>query len=275
MSDKLIPVKSVATFQFAGLLPADRPPTPTRQAAMELVQCTDDLLLKAPYPVRDFLLRSFRSFGLPIDYPGLPFWVERAARHVFTICYPTLRKADWTNPSPEDFGKLSGHLAAMVAHSKEGTAIFQRLPKPTAEEFQAFFAKVEPPLRVLIDEGWRLPPAEAEAFIRGLNHAYARTFDAVGLPRGWNTNSPVLLGLCLGWRYIVTQSPTLSALRNQFAKLFGEQEIGTDDRVKKICQRLGLRFAGNRAADCQGTSVILDVPTETKVASPRLLIQVL
>jgi len=198
------------------------------------------MLLKTPVEFRDFLLRFFRSCGLLIDYPELPFWAERAARHFFTICYPTLRKSDLTNPSPEDFGKFSGHLLAMVAHAKEGTAIFQSLPKETSDELRTFFVKIELPLRVLVDDGLRLPPKEAEAFLRGMNHAFARTFDAVGLPRGWNTNSPVLLAICLGWRFIATKSPTLSTIHQQLAKAFGQQEIGTEDRVKKLPRQQNL-----------------------------------
>ena len=61
-------------------------------------------------------------------YPKLPFWTERAARHLFTIFYPTLRKDDWSNPSPEMAAKVSGHLLAMIAHAKAGTAIRFRRP---------------------------------------------------------------------------------------------------------------------------------------------------
>lgn len=266
MSNALVPVKDLATFRLTSLIRRDTalPTTRKEKAAVELLDCFDDLLATTPLGCRDFILRFFRSLGAEVDYPGLPFWAERAARHVFTIFYPTLRNSDWRNPSAEDLGKVSGHLLALVSHSKEGTAIFQRMSPEAASEFRAFLAKIEPPLRVLVDEGLRLPPPEAAPFLRGLNHAFARTFDAVGLPRGWNTNSPVLLGLCIGWRYIVVQSPPLSALHQQLAKAFGTQEIGSEDRVKKICHRLGLRFGGDRAADCQGTTVILDVPTEAK-----------
>jgi hypothetical protein len=262
MKNALIPVKSPADFRFASLIPTANNLTPTQKAASELILCFDDMLQKTPLEFRDFLLRAFSSFGIPIDYPKLPFWLERPARHIFTLCLPTLRNDKWSEPSPEMLGKYCGHMAAIIAHAKEGTAIFQRLPKESADELRSFFLKIEMPVRVLLSEGANLPPKEAEAFLRGLDHAYKRTFDLTGLPRGWNTNSPVLLGLCMSWRYIVTQSPTLSALRNIFAKQFGEQEIGSDDRVKKICHRIGLRFAGNRATDSQGTSVILDVPTD-------------
>lgn len=264
MSNELIPVESLASFRLTSLLRTDKALTPSQKAAGELVQCLDEVLQRTSLEVRDFVLRFYRTMGVPIDYPGLPFWAERAARHLFTICYPTLRNSDFTNPSPEDFGRIAGHLLAMVSHSKEGTAIFQRFPQETVEELRAFFVKIEPPLRVLVDDGLRLPPKEAEAFLRGLNHAFGRTFDAVGLPRGWNTNSPVLLGLCFGWRYIASKSPPLSAIHQQLAKTFGTQEVGTEDRVKKICHRLGLRFTGDRAAGSQGTTVILDVPTEAK-----------
>lgn len=266
MNNALVPVKDLGTFRLTSLIRPNSalPVTRREEAVAELVGCFDDLIQKTPLAFRDFLLRYFRSLGLPIDYPGLPFWAERAARHVFTIFYPTLRNSDWHNPSPEDMGKVSGHLLALVSHSREGTAVFQRLPEATAAEFRAFFAKIETPLRVLIDEGLRMPSSEAGEFLHGLNHAFGRTFDVVGMPRGWNTNSPVLLGLCMGWRYIVTKSPTLSTLHQQFATLFGRQEIGTEDRVKKICHRLGFRFGGDRAADSQGTTVVLDVPAQLK-----------
>ena len=260
-TNALIPVKSPADFYFASLIPALATLTPSQKAAAELISCFDDIFQKTPLEFQDFILRALSSFGLPIDYPRLPFWTERAARHLLTVCLPTLRNDDWNTPSPEMLGKYCGHLAAIIAHAKEGTAIFQKLPKESADELKIFFLKIEMPVRVLISEGSNLPPRDAKMFLRGLSYAYERTFDLTGHPRGWNTNSPVLLGLCIGWRYIVTQAPTLSKLRNIFAKQFGEQEIGDDDRVKKICHRLGLRFSGNRAADSQGTSIILDVPT--------------
>lgn len=271
MSNELIRIESVASFRLTSLIRTDKALTPSQKAVGELFQCFDEVLLKAPLEVRDFLLRFWRSCGMPIDYEGLPIWAEKAARHVFTICYPTLRKADFSNLTTEDFGKMSGHLWAMIARSKEGTGIFQRLPKETANELRVFFTKIEPPMRVLVNEGLSLPFKEAEAFTRGFQHALSRTFDVMGLPCGWNTNSYVMLGICLGWRYIVTNSPTLSALHRDFVKLFGNerQEIGTEDRVKKICHRLGLRFTGNRATGSQGTTVILDVPTERQMISDK------
>ncbi len=271
MTTALVPVKDLATFRLSSLIAAVGKPIETQgdKALCELLGCVDDLLLKAPLGFRDFLLRFFRASGWPIDYPSLPLWAERAGRHIFTIFYPTLRNVDWHNPSPEHIGKLCGHLLAIVSHAKAGTAIFQRFPDATKAEVQAFFAKIETPLRVLIDDGQRMPPHQATLFIHGFAHAYERTFDVVGMPRGWNTNSPVLLGLCMGWRFIVAQSPSLASVHRSLSKLFGQQEVGTEDRVKKICHRLGLRFGGDRAVDSQGTSIILDVPAQVETTSDK------
>src|SRR5689334_17888285 len=159
----------------------------------------DTVWPQLPPAVQDFLLRSMRSFGAPIEYPALPFWAERAARHVFTLLYPTLRKADFDNPTPEDVGRMTGHLLAMISHAKAGTAIFKRLPAESAHEALTFFLKLEPPLRVLVQDGLSLPTSESTAFLKGMNHAFSRTFDSVGLPFGWNTNSPVMLGICIVW----------------------------------------------------------------------------
>jgi hypothetical protein len=180
-----------------------------------------------------------------------------------------LRKSNLNNPSPEDFGRMSGHLLAIVSNAKRGSAIFQRLPEATAQGAKDFFLKLELPLRVLIDDGLNLPPDDAAAFLRGMNFAFTRTFDVTGLPFGWNTNSPILLGICLAWRSIASKSPSLPVLHGELEKALGEQLVGSEDRVKKICHRLGLRFSGNQAIDSKGTAVILDVPSEAKAISDK------
>lgn len=264
MNTQLIPVSGPSSFRLVSLIPQDKHPPPVRQALTDLADCLDELWQKTPPDVQDLLLRFFRSVGVPLAYPSLPFWAERAARHVFTIFYPTLRKEDWANPSFETIGKVTGHLLAIVRHSQSGTAFFNRLAPDTAAEARRFFGRIDRPLRVLISEALERDPTESGPFLKGLEHAFARTFDAVGLPRGWNTNSPVLLWICMAWRYIATKSPTLPSLHRELVKFFREQEqmVGSEDRVKKICSRLGLRFSGDRTSDRQGTTVILDVPTE-------------
>ena len=130
-----------------------------------------------------------------------------------------------------------------------------------------FCLKIEMPLRVLIDEAISLPPDEAGAFMSGLSHAFRRTFDISGWPMGWNTNSPILIGICLGWRMIVTQSPSLPFIHKELVKVLGENAVGSEDRVKKICHRAGLRFSGSRTGDSQGTTEILDVPSVSEEQS--------
>jgi len=266
---QLIKVPSVKDFQLTSLVPIDEPRTARNQALRELGECVNALWPRMPTVVQDFLLRSARSFGASIDYPALPFWAERPARHVFSILYPTLKNSDFNHPTTEDLGRVCGHMLAFTLHAKDGTAIFKRLDAATAELIKTLFHRVELPLQVLINDGLNLPPHEAGKFLKGLNHAFSRTFDAVGLPCGWNTNSPVLLGICLMWRFIATQSPSLPELHRALAKAIGEQIVGSEDRVKKICHRVGLRFSGNRAVDREGTAVILDVPSATKKISDK------
>ena len=139
------------------------------------------------------------------------------------------------------------------------------MPDKSAEEARDFFLKIETPLRILIDEGLNQLPSEAAAFMKGMHHAFGRTFDATGWPVGWNTNSPVLIGLCFLWRTISTQSPALPELHKEFVKALGENIADSEERVKKICQRIGLRFSSEGAAVSQGTVEILAVPSETKM----------
>jgi hypothetical protein len=269
MNNALIPIKSAADFRLASLFDTDRELTRAQRAAKELIECVDIAWKDVPPVLKDFFLRFLRSNGIPIDYPPLPVWAERAAHHFFTICYPTLRKRNLNKPSPEDFGRAAGHMLAMVAQAKEDGKIFQRLPEKTTKEIKAFLAKIDAPLRILIDDGLHLPGDEAGAFLRGLNHAFHRTFDATGWPIGWNTNSPVLIGICLGWRLITTESPSLPFLHKALVKAIGESLIGSEEHVKKICQRIGLRFSGNRAIDREGTAVILDVPSAVQTKSDK------
>src|SRR5262245_57892534 len=122
MSNQLVPIRSTADFRWASLIQHEGPLTRSQQAAKELFHHFDSVWNEIPSHIQDFVLRFFRSCGLPIDYPALPFWAERAARHVFTICYPTLRKTNLNNPSPEDFGRVTGHLLAIISHAKRGSA---------------------------------------------------------------------------------------------------------------------------------------------------------
>ena len=222
--------------------------TRSQKAALDLLECFDGLWQEMPPVMQDFTLRFLRSNGMPVDYPPLPFWAERAARHFFTICYPTLRKSNWQNPSQEDFGKAAGHMLALKTHALNRTAIFQRLPDKSANEARDFFIKIQTPLRILIDEGLNQTPDESAAFLRGLNFAFARTFDATGWPKGWSTNSWVLIGLCYSWKAIVTKSPSLPELHKDFVKALGENLAGSEERIKSICHRIGLRFSAERAA---------------------------
>lgn len=266
---ELIKFNSAADFRFAAVVEITPNTSQHDLAVHSLLECVDSVWHEMPLPVQDFFLRFMKSLDVPIDYPSLPFWAERAARSVLLILYPTLRKSNFRKPTPEDLGRICGHLLAYSLHAKEGTAIFARLPKETSEEAKKLFGKVEIPLRVLIDEALNQTPDESASFLRGMNHAFAKTFDSVGLPFGWNTNSPVMLGLCLGWHIIATKSPTMSELHRGLAKLLGEQIVGSEDRVKKICHRLGLRFSGDRTIGSQGTSAILDVPSRVERISDK------
>ena len=266
---QLVPVKSPAEFRLTSLIQIRGDLSRGEKAAAEFFECCQGVWQKMPVEVQDFLLRAFRSFGLPIDYQPLPFWLEKAARHLFTICYPTLRNADFKNPTPEDCGRVTGHLLALIAHAKEDAAIFQRLPTATSKEVREFLIRIEEPVRVFLDEGLRLPVHEAKPFLVGLNDAFGKTFDSIGFPRGWNTNSPVQFGICLLWRFIVSESPSLPALHHRLAQVLGSHIVGDEDRVKKICHRLGLRFSGNRALDSKGTPLVLDVPSATKMISDK------
>ncbi len=265
----LLAVKSPRDFSFAAISPVSTSPTPRELAIRELAVAIDQVWQVLPGWFQDFLLRALRSFGAPVEYPSLPFWAERAARHVLTLAYPTLRKADLNNPTSEDVGRATGHMLALISHAKAGTALFKRLPVATVKEVCAFFLTIESPIRVLVQDGLSLPTSESAAFLKGMNHAFTRTFDGVGLPIGWSTNSPVMMGICLLWKVIAMRSPSFSELHRGLAKMLGEQVLGDEDRVKKICLRLGLRFTGDRSVNREGTSTILDVPTELKTTSDK------
>ena len=274
---QLVRVQHPAEFRFSAVVQATGEPTPSDKALSDLGNALDLVWHEMPYVVQDFLLRTARMVGWPIDYPGFPFWMERVARHVIFIMYPSLRKTNFSKPTTEDFGKVTGHMLAFIIHAKEGTAIFARLPRESSVALKNFFTRVETPVRVLMNEGLSRTPEESAAFLKGLNAAFSRTFDAVGMPIGWNTNSPVLLGIALMWRAIVAKSPTLPEVHKELVKMLGdvrkpgkgEAVVGSEDRVKKICQRVGLRFSGNRAVDSAGTAVILAVPPETKAISDK------
>jgi hypothetical protein len=68
MKNQLIPVKSLADFRFASLIPSETNLTASQKAASELIVCLDDMIQKTPLEFRDFILRAFSSFGLPINY---------------------------------------------------------------------------------------------------------------------------------------------------------------------------------------------------------------
>lgn len=261
MNQEMTPAKTLESFTLSSLVPAKSDLTPIQAAAADLVCAFDDVWRVMPLEARDFMLRCFSSFGMPVGYPKLPFWAERAALHVLTIVYPTLRKCDFRNPTIEDLGRFVGHLSALVSHARQDSEVFQRMSEKTSAEIRAFLFRIEAPVHALATEALKLPPSEAGLFLKGMNHAFSRTFDTFGMPFGWNTNSPIMLGLCLGWRYIATKAPTLAILHRQLAEMFGKQEVGSEDRVKKICQRIGLRFSGSKKSDSQGTSIESAVPS--------------
>jgi hypothetical protein len=266
MSD-LLPVKSAAEFSFAALIPKTGELTTTQQAAAQIIKEFDVLWRAFPTEVQDFMLRAMASFGIPVDYPKLPVWGQRAAHHLFFLCYPTLKNIDLRNPDSEAFGRFTGHLLAIIGHAKQGTAIFEKINGKIEEESRNLFLRIEAPVKVLANEGMSLPPAEAEKFLKGMNHAFSRTFDAVGWPVGWNTSSMIQISIAIGWRYIATKKPTLPQLHSELAKFLGSQEVGDTDRVKKLCHRLGLRFDGKTEA--RGTTIILDVPAQQEVIPDR------
>ena len=180
----LIPVPSLAGFRFSSLVPKDAVLTSSQKAALELLECFDGVFAEMPLEFRDFLLRFFKSSGIPLDYEELPFWAHKAARHVFTICYPTLRKSDMKHPATEDFGRIAGHLWAIIRHAKERTAIFEKFPGPTVEALRGFLLRIEVPVAVLIQDGIAQPPHESKKFMAGMAHAYERTFDVTGMRKG-------------------------------------------------------------------------------------------
>ena len=255
----LVPIKSASDFSFVSILPKTDTLTVTQEASVQILKEFDVLWRAFPPEMQDFMLRGMRSFGVPIEYPSLPVWAERAAHHLFFLCYPTLKSHDLMNPTPESFGRFVGHLLAIIGHAKNGTAIFQKSNGPIEEEMRNLFLRIEVPTKILLNEGMNLPPAEAAKFLAGMNHAFQRTFDAVGWPKGWNTSSPIQIAIAVGWKYIQSQKPTLPKLHSELAKYIGEREVGDQDRVKKLCHRLGLRFDGKQDG---GTSIVLDVPAQ-------------
>ncbi|HEY1170329.1 MAG TPA: hypothetical protein VGH19_03070 [Verrucomicrobiae bacterium] len=258
----LLPVKSAAEFSFAALIPKTGELTVSQQAGAQIIKEFDVLWRAFPQEAQDFILRAMTSFGLPVDYPKLPVWGQRAAHHLFFLCYPTLKNVDLSNPDSEAFGRFTGHLLAIIGHAKQGTAIFAKISGKVEQEVRDMFLRIEVPVKVLANEGMSLPPAEAAKFLKGLNHAFSRTFDAVGWPIGWNTSSMIQISIAIGWRYITTNKPTLPQLHRELAKFLGIQEVGDTDRLKKLCHRLGLRFDGS--SDKGGTPIILDVPPQVE-----------
>ena len=214
------------------------------------------------------MLRFFKSSGLPLDYEELPFWAHKAARHVFTVCYPTLRKSDLMHPTTNDYGRIAGHLWAMIRHAHDRTAIFEKFPGPTTEAIRDFFLRIEAPVAVLIHDGMTQPPHESKKFIAGMSHAFERTFDLTGMPKGWDTTSRVYLGICLSWRLIATHAMPFRQLHQWLEKTFGRQEVGSEERVKKVCDRMGLKFDDVIGADSRQETVEIQAVRGTVATTP-------
>lgn len=265
----LIPVSLPNKFRFSSLVPKDAVLDTSQKAAVELLICFEEVWATTPVAFQDFVLRFLKSSGIPLDCEELPFWAHKAARHVFTICYPTLRNSDFKRLSTEDYGRMAGHLWAMIRHAKERTAIFEKFPGPTAEAMRDFFLRIEAPVAILIQDGIMKPPHESQKFIAGMSHAYERTFDITGLPKGWNTTSRVYLGVCICWRLIANHAMPFKHVHQWLEKNFGKQEIGSEERLKKVFSRMGLRFEseGKDGETRQGTGEILDVPSVMKELS--------
>ena len=119
---QLVHVKNPTEFRFSAVVQTTGELTPTQKALTDLCDALDLVWREIPNGVQDFLLRTARMVGWPIDYPGFPFWMERVARHVVFIMYPTLRKTNFNNPTTEDFGRITGHMLAFILHAKQGTA---------------------------------------------------------------------------------------------------------------------------------------------------------
>ncbi len=238
----LIPVPSVREFRFSSLIPKDAVLNTSEKAAVELLVCVEGVWAQTPVEFQDFLLRFFKSCGIPLDYEELPFWAHKAALHIFTVCYPTLRKSDLRHPTTEDYGRIAGHLWAMIRHAKDRTAVFEKFPGPTAEAIRDFFLRIEAPVAILIQDGISKPHHECRKFILGMSHAYDRTFDITGLPKGWNTTSRLYLGVCICWRLIANHAMPFKQLHQWLERSFGRQEIGSEERVRKAFDRMGLRF---------------------------------
>jgi hypothetical protein len=258
----LIPISSAADFRFSALIPKNVAlTTPSEKAAAELLACFDGIWAETPVPFRDFTLRFFKSCGMPLAYEELPFWLLKPARHVFTICYPTVRKSDFRHPTTEDFGRVAGHLWAIIRHAKDRTAIFEKLPGPTVEALRAFLLRLESPVGILIQEGISQAQHESGKFMAGMAFAYVRTFDVTGMPKGWDTTSRVYLGICIVWRLLATRAMSFAQFHSWLEDTFGKQEIGHTERVKKLCDRIGFKFEvpANISESCQQTIEISDV----------------
>lgn len=259
----------LATFRFSDLVPPAKLNSPVKSAAMEMLRAYDEVWDVMPLELRDFALRGMKAMGIPIDYPGLPFWVEKVARHVLFLCFPTLKHFRFDRVDSEMMGRIVGHLLAIATHAKNGTAIFAKSDFNKIPQIQRFYSRIYDPLKIVLADGMVPDPLETEQFLKGLNYAFSRTFDAVGMPNGWNTTSPVQVALCMGWKYIAQHEPSLPTLHRELVHLLGSSIVGSEDRVKKICHRVGLRFEGGCKSDRQGTSVDLSVPSLPESTSDK------
>ena len=93
-----------------------------------------------------------------------------------------------------------------------------------------------------IQDGITKPHHESKKFIAGMSHAYDRTFDLTGMPKGWNTTSRVYLGVCFSWRLIASHAVPFKWIHQWLKVNFGEREIGDEQRVRKVFSRMGLKF---------------------------------
>ena len=87
---------------------------------------------------------------------------------------------------------------------------------------------------------WGLP--EATDFYRGLYRGLAGFMDEGGNARHSRPNTQILLTLWICWP-TVEQMPSRAALHRWLCQFYGSELIGSEKRVRDICDSIGLRLA--------------------------------
>jgi hypothetical protein len=167
-----------------------------------------------------------------------PKWVENILRELVQQEMPAFPFRKLDKITARDLGRLIGQHRANLAALAETSAKVLEAGRGLAETFNQFG-------REAITAAWdEASDADRAAFFQGLAEGLAKPGIVQGVPAHATTATPIYQILFLT-RNEVQKLKSVRALRAFLLQCgLSEQVLGDPKRLEKICERIGLSFAG-------------------------------